>query len=189
MPAVPDYISALTSWIVGLLTANAFITGPPGTGLNLKANNIVSFLGGIPYPEKVTLQAGDRPYFTIDVPTQRVINRNSMATFSNARSAIGDVVEIKELTFEITVEWNNLDRNQANQFQTVAEAILTANPTLGFTAIPIRTSGQFTATLAEKASSADNNKSRKILVQTIRFPVVVELHRVQLVANVAYNGQ
>lgn len=183
-PTTPEYISAITAQIVSLVTSNAFIA----TSLRLKQNNVQASLSGNPDPKKMTLQAGDRPYFTINEVSERITDRNQMKTFCNTRGPNGDIVIIKELMFAMVVEWDSLDQNQPNQFKTVFEAILLNDPTLGYTGIPIRVSGQFTASNEEKPSPLVTGRSRKILVQTIRFPVVVELHRANLTANAAYTG-
>lgn len=178
-------------WIEGLLAANAFITGPAGTGLRLTPGNTIDSLNGKPYQKKVAGQAGERPYFYIEIPSQNITNRNAMPTFCNTRGPNGDVNVIKEIVFEIIVEWDSLDRNQPNQFRTVFESILLADPTLGFSGVPVRTSGKYTARdLETKSVMGDGaSKERKYLVQRIQFPVTVLLDRATLVANAAYNGQ
>lgn len=183
-PTNPDPVSALTTHITSMLMGNSFIAG----SLRLKPNNVAASLGGIPAPKKVTAQAGDRPYLTIEVESDRIANRNVMPTFTNVRSAIGDINIKEELTFVITVEWEGLDRNQPNQFGVVSQAILLNDPTLGFTGATVAISGQFTKRIEEKPSAAGSGNSRKILVQTLRFPVTMLLTRANLIANAAYTG-
>ena len=190
-PSSPDYISDIAARILSIILANSFITG----SLRVKQNNVVTNLSGKPDQRKLAAQQADRPYIIIETTQERIANRNAMPTFSNTKSAIGDVLINKDLTYQITVEWDSLDRNQPNQFRTVSEALLLADPTLGYGStgpIYVRTSGGYSASTVEQKSVAAVNQqsgnSRLVLVQKLSFPVTIQLSRATLIANAAYVG-
>jgi hypothetical protein len=176
-----DYLTLVTNQIIVLLTAQPFfkVTVPIG--------NRYSYLTGVQWPIPPNTNAGTQPRVILSCPDGRTIQRNSEKTFSNARSAIGDVIVVKECVFLLTFLYNTADRYLANQMDYAVDGALLADPKIGLANPVIRTSGEgMTRRVTEESN--DETGGTKRVIQRIRFPVVVELHRVDLVAAGAYGG-
>lgn len=157
----------------------------------LEANRIVSLGQGAAVGMKNQVRpntaAGQCPRLVITCPSRRVTNRNQMKTFTNAVSAVGDVVVQKEHTFLLAFLWDTKDdRTLSNNMEEFVDGILLANPKLGLTTPKITVSGQMQGE-AKVESSYDTGGSERLILR-IRFPVTFEYHRADLVAMAAFAG-
>lgn len=176
-----DYLTLITNRIIVLLTAQPFF------GKTIPIGNRYSYLTGVQWPIPPNANAGTITRVILSCPDGRTIQRNSEKTFSNARSAIGDVIAVKEVNFLLTFTYNTTDRYLANQMDYAVDGALLEDPKLGLTNPVIRTSGEnMTRRVTEETN--DETGGTKRVIQRIRFPVVVELHRVDLDAAAAYAG-
>lgn len=186
MPATPiqpqDYLTLITNQIIVLLTEQPYFAE------TIKAGCRFSYLNGVQWPIPPNVNAGRLPWVILSAPDGRIIGRNSQKTFSNARSAVGDVIVVKEIGFLLTFLYNTTDRFIPNQMEYAVDGALLADPTLGLANNPpVRVSGEGSTRRITEESN-DETGGTKRLIQRIRFPVVVELHRAQLVAAGAFAG-
>lgn len=181
-PITPDYISAITAQIAATILANTFVTG----SLRLKLGNTITKLRGVKFPAKVTAQAGEFPQLTIEIPRDDILNANTAKTFDNVVGAGCDKIITEQITINIVVIWESLDRNQPNQFGAVFKGMFLRDATLGITAIRVQESGRFTMRITEEKSARTFDSPR--LVQIIDFPITLRLHKADLIALAAYTG-
>lgn len=181
MATPSDYLTLITNQLIALLSAQPYFNATVLIG------NRYSMLTGVQWPIRPNPASGNCPRVIIDAPAGRMIARNSERTFSNARSATGDVIVVREVTFSFRFLYDTTDRFKANQMDYAIDGALLADPKLGLTNPIIRTSGENMTRDVKEENSADTGGTNRV-IQRIKFPVVVELHRADLIAAAAYAG-
>lgn len=177
-----SYLTIVTQRIVDLLVGN----GSTYFSVIVLPANRISKLSGIKWPVRPNAGSGNLPRFIIECTDMRVTNRNQMKTFTNAKSAIGDVVVQEEHTFSLTFIYEGTDRTIANNMEEFLKGVLLSNPSLGITSPWVTVSGQGRGTMKEESSDRTGGTLR--LVQQFMFPVTFEYHRADLVAMAAFAG-
>lgn len=175
-------ITVITNRIVSLLVGNENTY----FAKQCLAGNRFSKLSGTPWPVTPPPNFRNLTRCTIDCTSDNTPTRNQMKTFCNVNSANGDVVIQQKSTFALTFVYKGVDRSIGNQMIYFLSGVLLADPKLGLTSPIINVSGQLDVRWQE--ANNDTTGGQNGLIQTINFPVTIELHRADLIAAAAYTG-